>query len=445
MQGYCPTANGTPKWWDVVITPIFDSEQKVERLLCISRDITLQRKAHEALEEAAKREAQLRAEAESERVRLQEIMAQAPAAMGLMHGPEHRWTYVNDYYVRITGRASPAEFIGKTLEESLPETEIQVFRKLLDEVYRTGKPYAGREMKVTLNRQARMPPEAYFDFVYQPVRDSAEQIEGILVHAVEVTDKVLARRTIAESEERLRLAQSAAQIGTWEWDAENGIAKPLTGTARDVWHRCGRSGSGEVVWAKRVHPEDWEQVQTLMQEGYRQRRNGVRIPLPESRRRNAVVLLQRSPSEGETRMLGVLQDVTARKMAEQAVRESEEELRILQRVGATLASQLELKKLVQAVTDAGRELSQAEFGAFFYNDTDRSGEKYLLYTLSGAPLRRSAGSRCRGIQRSSARPSEGKARSEWLTYGKTPATAKILPTTACRRGTFPCAAIWQCR
>jgi PAS domain S-box-containing protein len=54
-------------------------------------------------------------------------------------------------------------------------------------------------------------------------------------------------------------------------------------------------------------------------------------------------------------------------------------------VGATLASELELKNLVQAVTDAGRELSQAEFGAFFYNDIDVAGEKYLLDTLSGAP------------------------------------------------------------
>src|SRR5581483_8938127 len=49
------------------------------------------------------------------------------------------------------------------------------------------------------------------------------------------------------------------------------------------------------------------------------------------------------------------------------------------------ASQLELKALVQEVTDAGRELSQAEFGAFFYNDMDAAGEKYLLYTLSGVP------------------------------------------------------------
>ena len=69
-------------------------------------------------------------------------------------------------------RNSPADFIGKTLEESLPEIEMQVFRKLLDEVYRTGKPYVGHEMKTTLNR-TEQPSEAYFDFVYQPVRNSA--------------------------------------------------------------------------------------------------------------------------------------------------------------------------------------------------------------------------------------------------------------------------------
>jgi PAS domain S-box-containing protein len=80
-----------------------------------------------------------------------------------------------------------------------------------------------------------------------------------------------------------------------------------------------------------------------------------------------------------------IQDITERKSALVALRESEEELRILHRVGASLASELDLKKLVQTVTDAGRELSQGEFGAFFYNETDEAGEKYLLYALSGAP------------------------------------------------------------
>jgi signal transduction histidine kinase/CheY-like chemotaxis protein len=41
---------------------------------------------------------------------------------------------------------------------------------------------------------------------------------------------------------------------------------------------------------------------------------------------------------------------------------------------------------VQIVTDAGVELIGAQFGAFFHNVLDESGESYMLYTLSGAPL-----------------------------------------------------------
>jgi PAS domain S-box-containing protein len=94
--------------------------------------------------------------------------------------------------------------------------------------------------------------------------------------------------------------------------------------------------------------------------------------------------LNRGGRAGHVTLITV-QDITERKSALVALRESEEELRILHRVGASLASELDLKKLIQTVTDAARELSQAEFGAFFYNDLDEAGEKLLLYTLSGVP------------------------------------------------------------
>ncbi len=106
-----------------------------------------------------------------------------------------------------------------------------------------------------------------------------------------------------------------------------------------------------------------------------------------SGRRSLQLNARRLNLGGQAKQITVItiQDITERKSALTALRESEEELRILHRVGETLASELDLKKLVQAVTDASRELSQAEFGAFFYNDIDDVGEKYLLYTLSGVP------------------------------------------------------------
>lgn len=45
FQGYCPTFKQTPKWWDVVITPIRDAAGQVVQLLVISRDITEQKRS----------------------------------------------------------------------------------------------------------------------------------------------------------------------------------------------------------------------------------------------------------------------------------------------------------------------------------------------------------------------------------------------------------------
>jgi len=60
-------------------------------------------------------------------------------------------------------------------------------------------------------------------------------------------------------------------------------------------------------------------------------------------------------------------------------------LQTLNETGAALSAQLELEALVQKVTDAGVEVTGAEFGAFFYNVLDQAGESYMLYTLSGVP------------------------------------------------------------
>jgi PAS domain S-box-containing protein len=60
-------------------------------------------------------------------------------------------------------------------------------------------------------------------------------------------------------------------------------------------------------------------------------------------------------------------------------------LEVLNRIGATLSGELDPERLVQAVTDAGREVTGAAFGAFFYNAQDAKGESYMLSTLSDVP------------------------------------------------------------
>ncbi len=82
----------------------------------------------------------------------------------------------------------------------------------------------------------------------------------------------------------------------------------------------------------------------------------------------------------------------ARQRAEQELIKTkealEEETRILEllnRTGSMLASNLDLERVVQTVTDAATDISGAQFGAFFYNVTTAEGALFQLYTLSGAP------------------------------------------------------------
>jgi GAF domain-containing protein len=84
------------------------------------------------------------------------------------------------------------------------------------------------------------------------------------------------------------------------------------------------------------------------------------------------ILLQRHAIEGARQK-------EARKLQEQA-----RLLEGLNRVGTALVAELDSEKIVQRVTDVGREITGAAFGAFFYNLKNEHGESYTLYTLSGA-------------------------------------------------------------
>ncbi len=74
-------------------------------------------------------------------------------------------------------------------------------------------------------------------------------------------------------------------------------------------------------------------------------------------------------------------DISQRRAAERALAEEAQAREALARIGQAIASQVELERIVQLVTDAATQLTGAAFGAFFYNSV--KDEAYWLYTLSG--------------------------------------------------------------
>ena len=145
--------------------------------------------------------------------RLRDLLMQAPSAIGITTGPEHRWAYVNVARATMAGRTGVEDFVGKKVRDSYPELEGQPFFDCLDQVYRTGVPFVGKEMKATFRRgPGGAPDDAYVDCVYQPIRNPDGKVEGILIHTVEVTGQVLARKAVELANEREKREREVAEF-----------------------------------------------------------------------------------------------------------------------------------------------------------------------------------------------------------------------------------------
>lgn len=80
----------------------------------------------------------------------------------------------------------------------------------------------------------------------------------------------------------------------------------------------------------------------------------------------------------------IARNITAQKKAEAALQRYTQNVEALYSIGKAIAEDLDIKRILQKVTDETTRLAEAEYGAFFYNTVDNNGESYMLYTLSGA-------------------------------------------------------------
>lgn len=132
-----------------------------------------------------------------------QLLMNVPALIAVLKGPDHRYELANPLYRKVVGEER--HILGKPIREALPELCGQGIFELLDNVYQTGVAYVNNELMVQLasdtDDELR---DFYFKFIYQPIRSSQEEIEGIFVHATDVTGHVLARKKHQKSEERFK-------------------------------------------------------------------------------------------------------------------------------------------------------------------------------------------------------------------------------------------------
>jgi PAS domain S-box-containing protein len=198
------------------------------------------------------------------------------------------------------------------------------------------------------------------------------------------------REALRQSQERLTAALTAAGTGTFRWDIANDLIEWDGSLGELLGFSAAATRASLEGFLSVVHADDRP---TAIANYRRCATEGsdlgmeFRAVWPDSSVHWIEEKARTFPGDDGTPsyVTGACVDVTARKQTEATLRDETRLLELLNASGQMLASRLDLPDLLQAVTDAATELAGAQFGAFFYNTTDATGDAYQLYALSGAP------------------------------------------------------------
>jgi PAS domain S-box-containing protein len=147
--------------------------------------------------------------------RFRNLIRQAPVAICVIRAGDLMITEVNDGYLELVGKER-SELEDRTIWDAVAEAA-ETYAPVMKQVIETGIAFNAREHEIIFIRKG-IPETVFVDFVFEPVKSVSGEVASIMVVGNEVTDKVTARRSIEEVEERIRLAIEAAEIGTYDYN-----------------------------------------------------------------------------------------------------------------------------------------------------------------------------------------------------------------------------------
>jgi PAS domain S-box-containing protein len=183
--------------------------------------------------------------------RLRYLLADAPVAMAVFTGRELIIESANKKVLEAWGKNG--DVVGKPLQVAIPELIGQDFLQILDDVFTSGEPFYGNEVKALIEQNGVI-EDVYSNFVYQPLKNEVGQTTSIMLAANIVTDQVKARKLVEASEARFRFMLNAIPQQVWT-STPHGLLDYVNQVVRNDFgdNTIDIVGNG---WQKYIHPDD---------------------------------------------------------------------------------------------------------------------------------------------------------------------------------------------
>ncbi|MBX9600529.1 MAG: PAS domain S-box protein [Bryobacteraceae bacterium] len=309
---YLHVTGDTESWMRIGAAPFRGAGGEIQGAICVVQDIDDQKRAEDAVRESEER--------------FRNLADNAPVMVWVTE-PDGTCSFLSRSWYEFTGQTPETGLGIGWLDAVHPgdrrEAE-RIFQKANAEHGSFRMEYRLRrhdgEWRWSIDAAApRFSPDGAF--------------RGFVGSVIDITDRKRDEEVLRTSEARLQLAQSAGRVGVWDWVA----ASDESYWSEAMWSLYGREplvgGSIQEFWRMSLEPEDRERVMGHIAEFFAGSgthfRDEFRIRRPDGTTRwlECVARLDRDSEGRPVRMFGVNVDLTARRHAERALRESEARFR----------------------------------------------------------------------------------------------------------------------